>query len=126
MQIRISSSHGTPIYQQVVDQVKLLAAVGRISVGERLPSVRKLAEQLLVNPNTVARAYRELEFAGVIENRAGAGAFVTNSGSPLARKEKNRLLNDRIDLLLAESKHLNVDTESLIKMIRQREQKMRE
>ena len=65
MQIRISQDDGTPIYQQVVSQVKLLVSSGRLEEGEQLPAVRKLAEQLLINPNTVARAYRELESAGV-------------------------------------------------------------
>ena len=85
MQIRISGSDGVPIYRQIVNQVKYLVAVGRMSVGEQLPTVRALAEQLVVNPNTVARAYRELESAGVIASRQGSGAFVAGNGSPLAR-----------------------------------------
>ena len=65
MQIHITEADGTPFYQQVVNQVKLLVASGRLEEGEQLPPVRKLAEKLLVNPNTIARAYRELESEGV-------------------------------------------------------------
>ena len=69
MQVHISSSDGVPIYQQIVNQIKYLAASGRLFEGEQLPPVRKLAEQLLVNPNTVARAYRELEGDGVSQGQ---------------------------------------------------------
>lgn len=120
MQIHISSTDGVPIYQQIVNQVKYLAASGRLEADERLPPVRKLAEQLLVNPNTVARAYRELESAGVIRTQRGAGVFISNSQSPLARREQNRILNERIDLLLTEAGQMNVDVDTVIKMLRQR------
>jgi GntR family transcriptional regulator len=125
MQIRVSNSDGIPIYLQIVNQVKYLVASGRLSASERLPPVRKLAEQLLVNPNTVARAYRELETAGVIVTRRGSGVFVSDSGSPLARREQNRILNERIDMLLAEARQMNVDIEVLVGLVRQRGQQMR-
>lgn len=120
MQIRVSQDDGTPIYQQVVHQVKLLVSTGRLEDGEQLPAVRKLAEQLLINPNTVARAYRELESEGVVSSRRGAGVFVSGSGSPLSRREKNRLLNEKIDALLAEAAHLNFDIETVAELVRQR------
>ncbi|MCP4784208.1 MAG: GntR family transcriptional regulator [Fuerstiella sp.] len=120
MQIRISQDDGTPIYQQVVSQVKLLVSSGRLDEGEQLPAVRKLAEQLLINPNTVARAYRELESSGVVVSRRGSGVFVSDSGSPLSRREKNRILNDRIDALLAESVQLDFDLENVVTLVRQR------
>ncbi len=120
MQIRITGNDGVPIYLQVVNQVKYLVASGRLEAGQRIPPVRQLAEQLLVNPNTVARAYRELETAGVITTRRGAGAFVSNGGSPLARREQNKILNERIDTLLAEARQMNVDVDTLLKMVKQR------
>ncbi len=124
MQIRVSAADGVPIYCQVVNQIKYLVAAGRLEVGERLPPVRKLAEQLLVNPNTVARAYRELEGEGVVVSRRGAGVFVANGASPLARREQNRILQDRVDQLLAEARHLDVDLEALIKLVRERDRKL--
>jgi len=120
VQIHLSSSDGVPIYRQIVNQVKYLVASGRLVPGERLPPVRKLAEQLVVNPNTVARAYRELESEGVVTARRGAGAFVSDDGSPLAQREQSKIINDRIDALLAEASNMNVDTKMLIKLVRRR------
>jgi len=125
MQLHISPSDGVPIYQQIMNQIKYLAASGRLREGEQLPPVRKLAEQLLVNPNTVARAYRELESDGVVASRRGAGVFVANGVSPLARREQNKIINERIDMLLAEAKQMNVDLATLLKLIRQRERQMK-
>ena len=120
MQIRISQEDGTPIYQQVMHQVRLLVSTGRLEPGEQLPAVRWLARQLLINPNTVARAYRELESGGVVKSRPGAGVFVAEGSSPLSRKEKNRLVNERIDALLIEADQLNFDTETVLTMVKQR------
>lgn len=120
MQIHVSDSDGTPFYQQVVTQIKFLVASGRLEEGEQLPPVRKLAEQLLINPNTVARAYRELEAEGLVASKRGAGVFVSDAGSPLSRKEKTRILGERIDALLTESQQLGFDLEAVVKLIRQR------
>jgi len=120
MQIRISAEDGTPIYLQLVNQVKLMVSSGRLTEGEQLPAVRKLAEQLIINPNTVARAYRELESAGVVVSKRGSGVFVSGSGSPLSRREKNRILNERIDALLAEAVQLDFDIENVANLVKQR------
>ena len=123
LSIRISQDDGTPIYQQLMRQVKLLAATGRLAPGEQLPSVRKLAEQLLINPNTVARAYRELEAMGVVSSRRGAGVFVSDEPSRLSRRERTRRLNDRIDALLAEAVQLDFDPQDIAELVRQRSRK---
>ena len=120
MQIHLSGSDGVPIYRQVVNQVKYLVASGRLNPGDQLPPVRKLASELIVNPNTVARAYRELESDGVVSTRQGAGVFVSGNGSPLARREQNKILSDRIDALLSEAKQMKLDTEAVVKLLRQR------
>lgn len=119
MQIHVSDSDGTPFYQQVATQIRFLVASGRLEDGEQLPPVRKLAEQLLINPNTVARAYRELEAEGIVASKRGAGVFVSGAGSPLSRKEKTRILGERIDALLAESRQLGFDLETVVKLVRQ-------
>jgi len=118
--IHISTQDGMPIYQQIVRQVKNLIASGVLESGGELPSIRILAEQLLVNPNTVARAYRELEAKGFVEKRSTAGTFVTAGPSPLARREKLSLLLDRIDGLLSESHQMRVPIEDLVDMVCQR------
>ena len=122
MQIHISPSDGVPIYLQIVNQVKFLVASGRLAPGAELPPIRALAEQLLINPNTVARAYRELEVAGVVEKRRTAGTYVSDAGSPLARRETLRILTERIDALLAEARQLNIRTDEVIDLIRQRDE----
>ena len=124
MQIRISANDGVPIYLQIVNQIKYLASSGRLQVGEQLPPVRRLAEQLIVNPNTVARAYRELEAGGVVASRRGAGVFVSDGVSPLARREQNKILTDRVDMLLAEARQMDVDLETVLKLVRQRNGQM--
>ena len=120
MQIHISPNDGTPIYLQIVNQVKYLVASGRLAAGEELPAIRVLAERLIVNPNTVARAYRELESAGIVEKRRTAGTYVSDQGSPLARRERVKILTERIDALLAEAQHLDVALEEIIKLVQQR------
>lgn len=84
MLFRPNASSGVPIYIQLMEQVKHGIETGALRPGEQLPGIRPLAEELVINPNTVAKAYRELEHEGVIELRQGAGAFV--SGSAGARK----------------------------------------
>ena len=125
MQIRISSSDGVPIYRQIVNQVKYLVSTGRLNAGDQLLPVRKLAEQLVVNPNTVSRAYRELESAGVITARQGAGAFVTDNGSLLALREKRKVLQERVDILLSEADSLGVDLSTVVKLVRDRSRKFK-
>src|SRR5436190_13603924 len=76
MTLRLNPSSGVPLYLQLMAQVKHAIETGAIEAGEQLPSVRKMAEDLMINPNTVARAYRELEHEGIIELKHGSGAFV--------------------------------------------------
>ncbi len=121
MQIHISTADGVAIYQQIVNQVKYLVASGRLKAGAELPAIRVLAERLVVNPNTVARAYRELEAAGIVEKRRTAGTFVSDQGSPLARRERIKILTERIDALLAEARQLDVSFADVVKLIEQRQ-----
>ena len=125
MQIHINSADGIPIYLQIVNQVKYLVASGRLAPGEELPPIRVLAEQLLVNPNTVARAYRELETAGVVVKRRTAGTYVSQSGSPLGRRERLRILTERVDALVAEARQMDVPIDQVLELIRRRDEKMR-
>src|SRR6185369_7886069 len=103
MRLNISPTDGVPIYLQIVNQIKYLVASGRLEPEDELPPIRTLAEQLIVNPNTVARAYRELEQAGIVYKRRTAGTYVSSTGSPLAREQKVQVLTQRADALLVES-----------------------
>ncbi len=124
MQLHISTDDGVPIYLQIANQVKYLVASGRLAPDEELPPIRVLAQQLLVNPNTVARAYLELERDGVVVKRHGSGTYVSDNGSPLARKERLKILSQRVDALLVEARQMQVGPEELIKLVKEREQSM--
>ena len=89
MLFRPNPSSGVPIYLQLMEQVKHAIETGALRPGEQLPGIRPLAEELVINPNTVAKAYRELEHEGVIELRHGAGAFV--SGQAKGKKATDTL-----------------------------------
>src|SRR4051812_34975475 len=91
MLFRANPSSGVPIYLQLMEQVKHAIETGALRHGDQLPGIRPLAEELVVNPNTVAKAYRELEHDGVIELRHGAGAFV-------AAGAKGRKVSDKVRL----------------------------
>lgn len=121
MQIHISTSDGVAIYLQIIQQIKYLVASGRLQPGAELPAIRVLAEQLVVNPNTVARAYRELEAAGIVEKRRTAGTYVSDQGSPLARRERIKILVERIDALLVEAQQMNVALPEVLKLVEQRQ-----
>jgi len=88
--LRPNPSSGVPIYLQLIEQVKHAIETGALRAGEQLPGIRPLAERLVINPNTVAKAYRELEHDGVIELRHGAGAFVSADARPRQMKENVR------------------------------------
>ena len=124
MQFHLSPSDGLPIYRQIVNQVQYLVAAGRLAPGEELPPIRTLAEQLIVNPNTIARAYLELERAGIVTKRHGSGTYVSDGGSPLKRAERMKLLTQRADALLAEARHLDVTVEDILQLLRQRSKVM--
>jgi GntR family transcriptional regulator len=90
MLFRPNPSSGLPIYLQLMEQVKHAIETGALRPGEQLPGIRPLAEELVMNPNTVAKAYRELEHEGVIELRHGAGAFVSHNAGVKKTTEKLR------------------------------------
>ena len=120
MDITITLADGVPIYRQIVNQVKYLVASGLLRPGEELPPIRTLALQLTVTPNTVVKAYSELEAAGIVHTRRGSGTFVSEGRSHLALRERRRLIEQRIDALLAEAHQLNFDTEDVLRMLRER------
>jgi len=124
VQIHLTRQDGVPTYLQIVNQVKYLVASGRLQAGEELPPIRALAEQLVINPNTVARAYRELETAGVVAKRSTTGTYVSDAGSPLARRERLKILTERIDALLVEARQLNVGTDEMLDLLRQRDKSL--
>jgi GntR family transcriptional regulator len=125
MQLHVSTDDGMPIYLQIANQIKHLVGARRLAPGDEIPPIRVLAQQLVVNPNTVARAYLELEREGVVVKRHGSGTYISEQGSPLARKERLKILSQRIDSLLTEAGHLEVSDEELFNLIRERSETLR-
>ena len=114
MQIRIDNSSNRPVYQQIIDQVKRDIALGRLIKDEKLPTVRELAAQLAINPNTIAKAYRQMEGEGIIVTKPGAGAFVANLDSSLSRVVRKRLLSDVLERIAVEAFHMQIDRQTLL------------
>lgn len=105
MLLRIEPSNGLAIYDQIVRQIKFAVAHGALRHGELIPSVRELAQQLAVNPNTVARAYRDLQAGGVVEPLRGEGLRVTRSAVEQCKQERRELLRERLRSAILECRH---------------------
>lgn len=103
MRWRIKTESDQPIYEQIVAQVVYAVAGGTLAAGELIPSVRELAETLLVNPNTVARAYQELERQGFVEARRGMGMEVTAAAPDAARARRRELAAKHLRAALDEA-----------------------
>ncbi len=103
LDLQIATGSSVPIYRQIVDQVRRAVAGGELAVGDRLPAVRTLAEQLLVNHNTVAKAYNNLIRDGVIESRHGLGVFVAKRRSIYTKAERVRRLATALDAFVSEA-----------------------
>ena len=113
MQIKINNASPRPIYQQIIDQIKRDIALGHLNAGEKLPTVRQLAAQLVLNPNTISKAYRQLEQDGIIVTRPGAGAFVAELSSNLSRSVRKKLLCQQLERLVVEAVHMQIDARTL-------------
>ena len=121
MQLKLDLQDGTPLYQQIVEQVKYLVAGGRMKPGDAVPPIRALAEQLRINPNTVARAYMELERGGVLVMRQGFGTTIAPANAAVPHREKLKLLAKPADSLLTDARHLSVGLDEVIGLVRERD-----
>jgi GntR family transcriptional regulator len=117
MLIDIEADGPVPIYEQIVAQVVYAVASGALEPGARLPSVRELAERLVVNPNTVARAYQELERAGVVEARRGLGMEVTAAAPAQCRARRQETVRERIRAALREAVSSALPAEQIRKLV---------
>jgi GntR family transcriptional regulator len=120
MIFHLNFSSPTPVYLQLVDQVKAAAASGALRAGEALPSIRPLSEELRVNRNTVAKAYSQLEAEGIIETHPGRGSVLRATASPLRKDARRKLLIGGIDELIVRAHHLQVRPAELLDLVRER------
>jgi GntR family transcriptional regulator len=114
MYIQIEHISERPVYRQIMDQIKLQIAQGKLLRGDKLPTVRELAERLVINPNTIAKAYRLLEREGVIATRIGSGTFVAQRPSQLSMEVREKLICQELKRVIVESIHLQIPKEILM------------
>src|SRR5438093_852864 len=116
-QFRLDMASGVPVYRQIMDQVMGGIAAGALAPGDQLPTVRQLAVDLSINPNTVIRAYRELEIRGVLETEQGTGTFISNQKMRLDEAERQRSLNQLIGDFMARAGSAGFTAEELIEQL---------
>lgn len=117
MQYEISGASRLPIYQQLARQVREGIARGDLKPQDQLPSVRQMSRDLVVNPNTVARAYTELEREGLVTNRPGRGVFVAEPRADLTRDARRKRLTESLDQLLTEAVNLGFSEDEVARLV---------
>lgn len=120
MWFKINPASGIPIYLQIGQQIKTAVASGALQPGDQLPSVRELALELTINPNTAAKAYQELEREGIITTIRGKGTFIAHQEAPLNPKANLELLNHNIDRLIIDALNMRLDLQELKELIDKR------
>ncbi|MHC4212051.1 MAG: GntR family transcriptional regulator [Planctomycetota bacterium] len=118
--IQISPGSNKPIYMQIVEQIAESIAKSQISTGDKLPAVRKLASELVINPNTVARAYSILEQAKLVTTKTGSGTFVSDPKLRDRDAADINLLSERMDTVIARGLNLGIDPNDLVAMFKDR------
>jgi GntR family transcriptional regulator len=122
VEILIDIKSGVPFYRQIIEQIKFAIARGDIEPGDRLPTVRQLAVDLSINPNTVVRAYRELEIENVLDTQQGSGTFVGHERPDVDRLEKQRMLDQILTDLLARASSYGLSLDDVLDGLRQRKE----
>lgn len=118
--ITLDLKSGVPVYRQIIDQVKSAIATGAIGPGDRLPTVRQLAVDLSINPNTVSRAYTELELTGLVETHMGSGTFVGQKKVERSEVEHRRLLDQLCQEFLSRASSHGFTLDEVIENLKQR------
>ena len=118
--IEISPGSKQPVYAQIYEQISQAIAKGDLSIGDKLPPVRKLAAELVVNPNTVARAYTQLEQAGLVGTRTGAGTFVLDPALRSKDAAQINLLCERLDSIVSQAKNIGLSRQECSDLLNDR------
>ena len=122
MVLSIDAKSGVPFYRQIIEQVKFAVARGDLKPGDQLPTVRQLAVDISINPNTVIRAYRELEFEGLLDSQQGSGTFVSDKQPEIDAVERQRMLDQIVTELLARASAYGFTLEEVLQGVRQRKE----
>jgi GntR family transcriptional regulator len=114
----IDPKSAVPIYLQIIGQIRRQVAAGVLAPGDQLPSVRELAAQLIINPNTAARVYRDLERDGLLETRRGQGTYISPTAAALAESERKSLVSERMAEAVGEARSLGLSDDAILKLFR--------
>ena len=120
MELHVDTATRVPIYRQLIGQLREAVARGRLQPEERLPSVRELSRELVVNPNTIARVYTELEREGVLNTRPGLGVFVARPKAEFTKKVRREKLHELLDRFLTAAVHLGFTADEVLECVGQR------
>ncbi|MFN8672348.1 MAG: GntR family transcriptional regulator [Candidatus Sericytochromatia bacterium] len=124
MYLKINPTSGIPVYLQIVEQIKHAISIGVFEVGKSIPTIRDIALELCVNPNTVAKAIRELEREGVLKTYVGKGSFVTEKSIDITKKDKEFKIMQLIEKCVKDAKWIGLDKDSFINYINENWEKV--
>jgi GntR family transcriptional regulator len=113
----INTSNGVPVYEQVARQIVSAIASGGLNAGQMVPSVREMAKELAINPNTVSRAYRQLQDNGVLETVRGSGIAVTSGAKAKCKSMRSKAIGQRIAHVIVEARQSQLSDDEILKMI---------
>ena len=119
MLFKINSSNGVPVYEQVIRQITFAIADGAFAEGEMIPSVRQIARQLAINPNTVARAFRDLQANGIVANVRGQGLRIESDARKKCKATRNEVIFDRLKDVIVEARQSQLDDDEIRKLVEQ-------
>ena len=117
---RLDNGSGVPVYRQLIDQVQAGIATGTLAMGHQLPTVRQVAVDLAINPNTVMRAYRELEIRGVLDTQQGTGTFIAAQKAPIDDDDRTRRLDQLLDEFVARAGSGGFTLEEVLEGLKER------
>ena len=120
--IRIDGKSGVPLYRQIIEQVEFAVARKDLEPGDQLPTVRQLAVELSINPNTVLRAYREMEIKGVLDTQQGSGTFVSMQRPEIGQGERSRMLDQIVMEMLARASRYGFSVDDVLDGLKQRQE----
>jgi len=118
----IDTNSGIPIYRQIIEQIRFAISQGRLEAGKQLPTVRQLAVDLAINPNTVVRAYRELEIEGVLAIQQGSGTFISLKQPEIDQHEKERMLDQLITEMMARVSSYGFSLNELVEALKRHQE----